>query len=213
MTPRQPRRFQVLERQEVWRGFFSAEDLRIRHERFSGGEVECARELWRQRDAVAVLPYDPATDRVLLVEQFRAGAIDAPEGPWVLEAIAGMIDGEDGAEETARRESLEEAGLVLDHLEEVAQFLSSPGCTTERVRVFLGLTTLPKQGAVFGLAHEGEDILTHVMGFEAAMAGLAQGRILGVTALVGLQALALRRPALMAARPTASALPSPVAAD
>lgn len=189
------RRFEVLERREVWRGFFRAEELRIRHERFSGGEVECARELWIQRRAIAVLPYDPRTDRVLLVEQFRTGAIDAPEGPWVMEAIAGMVDGADGLEETARRESMEEAGLAMAELEEVAVFMSSPGCTTERVHVFLGLTDLPETGAVFGLAHEHEDILTHVMGFDEAMAGLAARRILGVTALIGLQALALRRDA------------------
>jgi ADP-ribose pyrophosphatase len=195
VSARKGRRFQVLERHEVWRGFFRAEALKIRHERFSGGEIECSRELWIQRRAIALLPYDPRTDRVLLVEQFRTGAIDAPEGPWVMEAIAGMVDGEDGLEETARREAMEEAGLAMTELEEVAVFMSSPGCTTERVHVFLGLTDLPESGAVFGLAHESEDILTHVMSFDDAMAGLAARRILGVTALIGLQALALRRDA------------------
>jgi hypothetical protein len=48
---------------------------------------------------------------------------------------------------------------------------------------------------VFGLAHENEDILTHVISFDEAMAGFAARRILGVTALIGLQALALRRDA------------------
>jgi len=194
------RRFEILERREVWRGFFRAEALRIRHERFSGGDVECSRELWIQREAIAVLPYDPCNDRVLLVEQFRTGAIDAPDGPWVMEAIAGMVDGDDSAEETARRESMEEAGLETIDLEEVAVFMSSPGCTTERVHVFLGLADLPEAGAVFWLAHESEDILTHVMTFEEAMAALGAGRILGVTALVGLQALALRRPGYRQAR-------------
>lgn len=195
MSGPQRRHFEVLERREVWHGFFRAEALTVRHDRFSGGQVECSRELWIQRRAVAVLPYDPRTDRVLLVEQFRTGALEAPEGPWVLEAIAGMVDGDDGLEETARREALEEAGLALDDLEEVAVFLSSPGCTTERVHVYLGRTDLPEHGAVFGLADESEDILTHVLSFEEAMLGLDQRRILGVTALVGLQALALRRPA------------------
>lgn len=193
MTGRVARRFEVLERREVWNGFFRAEALKIRHDRFGGGEVECARELWTQRRAIAVLPYDPVTDRVLLVEQFRTGAMAHPEGPWVIEAIAGMVEGDDDLKETARREAMEEAGLDLGDLEEVAVFLSSPGCTTERVHVFIGLTTLPEHGAVFGLEHEGEDILTHVMSFEDAMAGLTSGRILGVTALVGLHALAIRR--------------------
>jgi ADP-ribose pyrophosphatase len=83
--------------------------------------------------------------------------------------------------------------LDLADLDEVGEFLSSPGCTTERVHVFIGITDLPEQGAVFGLEEEGEDILTHIFRFEEAMAGLECRRILGVTALVGLQALALRR--------------------
>ncbi|HEX2528295.1 MAG TPA: NUDIX domain-containing protein [Geminicoccus sp.] len=193
MTGQDKRRFEVLERREVWRGFFRAEALKIRHECFSGGEVECARELWFQRRAVAVLPYDPRHDRVLLVEQFRTGAMEHPEGPWVLEAVAGMVDGDDGLEETARRETMEEAGLNLWQLEEVGVFLSSPGCTTERVHTFIGLADLPAEGSVFGLQQESEDILTHILSFDQAMAGLENRRILGVTALVGLQALALRR--------------------
>jgi ADP-ribose pyrophosphatase len=193
VSNRKARRFEILERRQVWHGFFRAEALQIRHERFDGGTVECSRELWIQWRAIAVLPYDPRTDRVLLVEQFRTGAIDAPEGPWVLEAVAGMVDGEDGLEETARRETMEEAGLELDRIEKVAEFMSSPGCTTERVHVFLGLADLPEHGSVFGLADESEDILTHVMRFDDAMASLEERRILGVTALVALQALALRR--------------------
>ena len=190
---KRPSAFQVLERQERWRGFFRAEQLKIRHERFASGDLTCNRELWIQRHAIAVLPYDPATDRLLLVEQFRAGAIDAPEGPWVLEAVAGMIEGDDSIEATAKREALEEAGLEPVDLIKVAEFLSSPGCTTERVHVFLGLAELPEHGSVFGLEEENEDILTHIMTFAEAMADLASGKILGVTALVGLQALALRR--------------------
>ena len=48
------------------------------------------------REAVAALPWDPRSDRLVLSEQFRAGAIEAPEGPWLIEAVADrlwLVDG------------------------------------------------------------------------------------------------------------------------
>ena len=189
-----PRRVEVLERREVWKGFFRAEVLRLRHERFSGDQIECERERWIQRRAVTVLPYDPVADTVLLIEQFRAGAMEQSEGAWIIEAIAGMIDADDtGPDEAARREAKEEAGLDLERLEHVGAFLSSPGCTTERVEVFIGLTDLSAAGGIHGLEDEVEDILNHVLPFPDAMAHLDAGHVLGISAVVALQALALRR--------------------
>ena len=69
-----------------------------------------------------VLPYDPVHDRVLLVEQFRAGPFARQEeNPWCLEPIAGLIDQSKTPEEAGLRESHEEAGLTLSRLELVAR--------------------------------------------------------------------------------------------
>ena len=43
-------------------------------------------------DAVAVLPYDPVADAVLLIEQFRIGTMLDLRSPWSLEPIAGIIE-------------------------------------------------------------------------------------------------------------------------
>ena len=39
--------------------------------------------------------YDPQRDEVVLLEQFRIGALDAPGGPWLVEIVAGVIDSGD----------------------------------------------------------------------------------------------------------------------
>lgn len=79
-----------------------------------------------------VLTYDPVHDRVLLVEQFRAGPLARQEeNPWRLEPIAGLIDRGETPEEAGLREAHEEAGLTLSRLELVARSYPSPVISTE----------------------------------------------------------------------------------
>lgn len=122
-------------------------------------------------DAVIVLPYDPVRDRVLLVEQMRAGPLGRGDPEvWQLEPVAGRIDPGEDPETTARREMLEEAGLEAQRLETVAQVYASPGCSTEYFFVFVALTDLADGGrSGLGVESEAEDIRTHVMPFEALM--------------------------------------------
>ena len=83
-------RFRILARERVHDGFYRLDVLTLTHERFLGGWTEpLRRELLVQRPAVAVLPYDPARDLVVLVEQFRTGCVDRPGEPWLVEAVAG----------------------------------------------------------------------------------------------------------------------------
>ena len=58
-----------------------------------------------------VLPYDPRTDELVVLEQFRVGAMNNQQGPWLFEFVAGMFDADESAEEVATRELYEEAGL------------------------------------------------------------------------------------------------------
>ena len=75
-----------------------------------------------------MLPYDPVRDEVILIEQFRVGALEAPGGPWLLEIVAGVIDEGESAPPTWRgAESLEEAGREILALEPICDYLSSPG--------------------------------------------------------------------------------------
>lgn len=67
--------------------------MHLRHELFAGGmSREISRELFVRHDAVCVLPYDPQRDEVVLIEQFRVGAMDKGANPWLVELVAGLID-------------------------------------------------------------------------------------------------------------------------
>ena len=160
--------------------FFAVEDYALRYRRFDGSlSAPVSRAAFVSCDAVTVLPYDPSRDRVLLVEQFRVGAMARGDPqPWLLEAIAGRIDPGESPDQTARREALEEAGLSLGDLLVVAGYYPSPGVKTEFLYSYVALCDLPDGVAgTFGLASEAEDIRGHVLGFDEFMALVASGEI------------------------------------
>jgi ADP-ribose pyrophosphatase len=127
---------EILERQTPFQGFFRVDRLTLRHRLYRGGwSGPLKRELFMRRDAVAALPYDPQRGEILLVEQFRVGALEWRDSPWCLEMIAGIADKEgESAEDLIRREAMEEAGIVLGEMEQIADYMPSPGGSNERLR-------------------------------------------------------------------------------
>lgn len=181
------RRVEILERTRVYDAFFKLDVLRLRHERFDGGWTPLLRrELFVQRPAVVVLPYDPALDLVVLVEQFRAGCIDLPGEPWLIEAVAGLVETGESPEEVAVRELREETGLAAGRLAFVCRYHASPGGTSERVHVYVAEVAAPQAGGVFGVAHEDEDIRTLVLPADTAFEMVADGRIIAANGLIPL---------------------------
>jgi ADP-ribose pyrophosphatase len=181
------RRVEILARQRRHDGFIPLDILELRHERFDGGTTPLLRrELWGQRPAVAVLPYDPASERVVLVEQFRVGALGAGADPWLLEAPAGLIEPGEAPEAVARRELHEECGLTAGRLEPIAGFFSSPGSTSEFVHCFLAECAIPAGSWTGGVPGEHEDILSHALSLEDALRLLAEGRVRAITSVLTL---------------------------
>lgn len=161
-------------------GFFELAQFQFNHLRFDGSRSgTMTREAFVAFDAALVLPYDPSSDNVLLIEQLRFGPMwrDDPN-PWVFEPIAGMVDAGEDPQDTARREAVEEAGLVLGPLEKMTQVYASPGYSTEFFHCFLAVTDLSSAiSSHTGLAAENEDIRTHILPFDRAMQLVATGEI------------------------------------
>ena len=145
----------------VWTGRFPVHLVRFRHRRFDGAmSGQRTWELWRRGRAAAVLPYDPWRDEVVLIEQFRLPALAAGVDPVMVEVPAGLCDGEEDEAATARREVGEEAGIAVDLMERVGDFVLSAGGSDERCALFAGRVRLG-DGALAaggGLAAEHEDI-------------------------------------------------------
>ena len=192
-------RFEVLDKTICYSGFFRLEKYRLRHQLFSGGwSPEIVRECLERGHAVAVLPYDPERDQVVLLEQFRVGALDFPGGPWLLEIVAGIIDhpGET-TEDVARRETHEEAGGELLDLIPICHYLVSPGGTSESITLFCGRVDASQTGGVHGIAAEHEDIRLLVVSRAEALDLLHTGRINSAAPIIALQWLELNWPKLL----------------
>jgi ADP-ribose pyrophosphatase len=185
---------EVVEREACFRGFYQLDRLHLRHRLFAGGMGKLiSRELFVRHDAVCVLPYDPQRDCVVLIEQFRVGALDKSVNPWLIELVAGLIDKDEQPEEVARREAVEEAGLELAELLPLTQYYPSPGGSDERVHLYVGRCDSRGAGGVHGLEEEGEDIRVLVWSLDEALAALDDGRIDNAASIIALQWLALNR--------------------
>jgi ADP-ribose pyrophosphatase len=184
----------LIDKSTCYQGFFRVDEYRISHKLFAGDDSSVlTREMFERGDAVVLMPYDPVSDSVVLLEQFRVGALNREYSPWLLEFVAGMFAQHEHAIEVAMREAREEAGINIsaEQIRPIMQYLSSPGGTTEQIHLYLAIVDSNRVSGVHGLDDEGEDILVHVLPRVQAMALLAEGKINNAATIIGLQWLAL----------------------
>lgn len=189
---------EIIEKITCYQGFFRIDRYRLRHRLFNGEWGSAiTRELFERGHAAAVLPYDPIRDEVILIEQFRIGALNAPGGPWLTEIIAGIIEENEAPENVVKRESVEEANCIITDLVPLYDYLVSPGGMTERIALYCGRVDTTHAGGIHGAIDEGEDIKVHVVSRETALSYLQTGRINSASAIIALQWLALNREQLL----------------
>ncbi len=167
--------------------YFRLDEYHVSHELFAGGYSNVfTREIFERGVVVAVLPYDPRRRKVILIEQFRAGALADTEGPWLIECVAGVIEEGEDEEQVARRETIEEAGCNIQRLETISHYYVSPGGTSEHCSLFCGIVDSDGVGGIHGLAHENEDIRVLPVDVDEAFAWVRQGRIRSSATLIAL---------------------------
>ncbi len=168
----------ILADETAYQGYFRIRRVTVQYRAFGGGWVEPqVREIFERGDAVGLLPYDPSTDCVILIEQFRPGAMRDGASPWMLELIAGIVEPGESDSEVAHREAEEEAGCTVSELQPIATVLPSAGACSEQVRLFCGRVEDAGVGGIHGLADEGENMLVHAVPVADAFALLDADRV------------------------------------
>lgn len=190
-------RWNIITKKHLFKGFLSIEEYKLTHELYAGGETAViSRQLMERGHAVAVLLFDPVTDKVIMIEQFRIGAKEE-QNPWLVELVAGMIDEGEHLDDVARRESMEEAGVELKSLRKLFTYYVSPGGCSEKITLYYAEVDSTTAGGIHGLEAENEDIKVIVMDYQQVLELLQNGRINSATAIVALQWLQIHHTELI----------------
>lgn len=186
---------ELIKEDVLYHGVFTLVRKHLRHRQFNGEWSDTfTREILKRKSAVAVLLYDPMLDQVVLIEQFRAGALDHDNNaPWLLEVVAGVYDPDEPITEVAKREAQEESGSTVLDLYPICEYYVSPGGSDEYLHLFCGRIDASESGGLHGLAEENEDIRAFTLSSEEAFQCLKEGRIKTSPAIISLQWLKLNR--------------------
>jgi len=168
-------------------GFFTLEEYELSHSLFAGGESPLIkRELLKKGDAAAVLLFDPKLNNLVLIEQFRIGAMKDKKSAWLIELVAGFIEKGELAEDVIRRDTLEEANCVFSDPLFISDYYANPASTSERIKLYCAKIDSSSVGGIYGLKEEGEDIRVKVVSVEEAFSLLADGSINAATPIIAL---------------------------
>lgn len=185
-------KFEIIEKENLYHGFFQLNRYHIRHQLFGGGWTETfQREMFERGHAAGALLLDPNSETLVLVEQFRAGAVETEINPWMIEPIAGMIEVNENPEQVVKRESIEESGCNIIKLQKITSYLASAGGTTEKVWLFLGKVDANQAPEYAGLSSEHEDIKIHKLPVTKVFEQLDKGQFKNAMLLISLQWLKL----------------------
>ncbi len=169
----------IIEKDLSFQGYFRINTYYVKHRKFDGGWTEVfSREIFERGHAVAILPYDPIRDEIVLIEQFRAGALAANRiNPWLIEIAAGIIDKGDTAEQAAYRELREETGCTVKNLTFCSDYLTTPGGSSETICLYIGEVDARDADGIHGLDDEHEDIRVFKVSREKALEMVDQGQV------------------------------------
>ena len=145
------------------------------------------REIFDRGDAAALLPYNPARRTVMLVRQMRYPAYVNGYDELMIEAPAGLLDGE-APEVRIRAEAEEEIGYRLGEVRKIFEAFMSPGAVTEIIHFFVAeYRPEMKISSGGGVASEGEDIEVVELDIDEELAMVDDRRIVDAKTIMLLQ--------------------------
>ena len=191
---------EIIADEVVWAQRFAMQRVVFRHARFDGGaSAPLTWELWRRGRGVLVLPYDPVSDRVALIEQFRLPALAAGLAPVMTECPAGLLEADEDPEASGRRELREETGLVARGMVLIGRHMLMQGGCDELLFFWCAQVDLAGSGGTLhGLPAEHEETRVSVVPAEDAFAMVADNRIENAPAALALLWLQVHRAKLRA---------------
>lgn len=195
--------FEIKKLSSLYKGFFSYLQLEVIHSLYSKdnkNEQEFSellnREVMSRGDAVAVLLFNLELQEILFVEQFRAGAMVSinqnqdnvrKSDAWLIEPVAGCIDKGESPIEAVKREAMEEAGVEVKNIQNIACYYPSPAACDERIFLYAAEYDAAHNQSFGGVDTEHEDIAVIKLSFSEAKKLLSQQAFNVSTTIMSLQ--------------------------
>lgn len=152
---------------------------KITYDYLSNGEWKTLnREAYDRGNGAVILLYNKVLQTVILTRQFRMPTyINGNQSGMLIEACAGLLD-KDNPEDCIRRETEEETGYKINHVQKVFEAYMSPGSVTEKLYFFIAeYAKEMKVNEGGGLEHEQESIEVLELSFEEALRMIENGEI------------------------------------
>jgi GDP-mannose pyrophosphatase NudK len=160
----------------------------------NGVTLRQQREAYDRGNGATILLYNKHTGTVVLTKQFRMPAfINGDQTGYLIEACAGLLD-TDNAEDCIKRETEEETGFKVTHVEKIFEAYMSPGSVTEILYFFIAeYTKEMKVADGGGLTEEQEHIEVLEIPFSKALSMIKSGEIKDAKTIMLLQYAALNK--------------------
>ena len=185
-------RVRILNTEILSDDYYTLSKVTFSWKRANGEWQDSTREVYDRGDGCAILLFNREKKSVILTRQFRLPAFLNGYREMLIEAAAGLLDHAE-PEQRVRDEAQEETGYRAHNVTKAFAIFMSPGAVTERLHLFTGeYDPADRVGKGGGLASEGEDIEVLELGFDEAMAMVADGRICDAKTIVLLQHAALQ---------------------
>ena len=181
-------KFKIIDKKNLYDGFFKLNEVTLKYRKYDGNwSNNIKRELFGGAQVAAVLPYDPMSKEIILIQQFRPGTISKDIDHYLDEIVAGIIDEGESPEIAAKRECLEETGCEVKKLIPIQGYFPAPGSSESFYHLFLGEVKSFKGSKIQGLENENEDIFVKCFKINEVRKKMEDGKILNGLTLIALQ--------------------------
>jgi ADP-ribose pyrophosphatase len=181
-------KYKILNKINLYSGFYSLNKYEFIHQKHDGEWTDkVQREVFSGAHVSTLLPYDPIKKEIVLIQQFRAGVISRYDDDYLYEIVAGIIEEGENAEETAKRECLEETGCEVKKITPIQGYFPAPGSSESYYELFLGEIISFDGVRIKGLESENENILVKSFKINEVKEMLKNNQITNGLTLIALQ--------------------------
>ena len=145
------------------------------------------REAYDRGNGATILLYNPTNKTVILTKQFRLPTyVNGNTDGLMIEACAGLLD-KDNAEDCIRKETEEETGYRITHVQKIYEAYMSPGSVTEILYFFVAEYSKAQKVNEGGGVEEEENIEVLELPFVKAWEMMEKGEIRDAKTIMLLQ--------------------------